>query len=69
MNKQEFKAMRSQYRFLCREAVRCSSKRGFIHVKNEYPLAAKCLPSDRPVSIRVWMKLDDIRRAKQGESA
>lgn len=65
MNKQQFKAMRSEYRFLCREAVRCSSKRGFIHVQNEYPLAAKCIRIDRPVSIRVWMKLQDMRCVKE----
>lgn len=65
MNKQQFKAMRSEYRFLSREAVRCESKPAFIHVQNEYPLAVKCLPSDRPVSIRVWLKLDYMRRTAE----
>ncbi|MBD8155029.1 hypothetical protein [Pantoea agglomerans] len=65
MNKQQFKHMRSQYRFLCREAVRSKSKRAFIHVQNEYPLAARCLQSDRPVSIRVWLKLEHMRSSQE----
>lgn len=65
MNKQQFQAMRSQYRFQCKQAVRQSSQSAFSQVQSDYPLAVKCLPSDRPVSIRIWLKLGDMRRAQE----
>jgi len=68
MNKQQFQHMRSEYRFRCKQAVRQSSQQAFSRIQDDYPLAVKCLPSDRPVSIRVWLKLDDIRRCT-GETA
>ncbi|WP_159223505.1 hypothetical protein [Pantoea brenneri] len=65
MNKQQFKAMRSEYRAICRELARQLNKHGFMLLQKDYPLAARCQPSDRPVSIRVWLKLDDIRRSRE----
>lgn len=65
MNKKQFNSMRSEYRSICREMARQLNKHGFMLLQKDYPLAAKCQPSERPVSIRVWLKLDDIRRAKE----
>lgn len=69
MNKHQFKSMRSEYRAICREMARQLNKNGFMLLQQDYPLVAKCQPSDRPVSIRVWLKLDDMRRAKEGVAA
>ncbi len=65
MNKQQFKAMRREYR---QRAARYASngwRNLFGDLQEEMPLMVKCLPSYRPVSIRVWLKLDDIRRARE----
>ncbi|UQY45036.1 hypothetical protein [Mixta hanseatica] len=65
MNKQQFKAMRSEYRQRAGRYARNGWRNLFSDLQEEMPLMVKCLPSDRPVSIRVWLKLDDMRRAKE----
>lgn len=65
MNKQQFKAMRSEYRQRASRYARNGWRNLFGDLQEEMPLMVKCLPSDRPVSIRVQLKLDDMRRAKE----
>ena len=56
MDKKQFKAMSSEYR-----KVRNGWRGLFSDLQSEFPLMVKCQPSDRPVSIRVWLKLDSMR--------
>lgn len=61
MNKQQFKAMSSEYRQRAGRYVRNERIDLFSALQSEFPLMVKCYPSDRPVSIRVWLKLDSMR--------
>ncbi|WP_439212530.1 hypothetical protein [Duffyella gerundensis] len=69
MNKQQFKAMRSEYRQRAGLYVRNGRRALFGDLLEEMPLMVRCLPSDRPVSVGVWLKLHDMRRAKEGVAA
>ncbi|AXH43569.1 hypothetical protein HOV55_gp51 [Erwinia phage vB_EhrS_59] len=69
MNKHQFKAMRSEYRQRAARYARNGYRNLFNDLTEEFPLAVKCLPSERPVSVRVWLKLDDMRKATNGVSA
>ena len=61
MDKKQFKAMSSEYRKRAGRYVRNGWRGLFSDLQSEFPLMVKCQPSDRPVSIRVWLKLDSMR--------
>ena len=61
MDKKQFKAMSSEYRQRAGRYVRNGWRGLFSDLQSEFPLMVKCQPSDRPVSIRVWLKLDSMR--------
>ena len=61
MNKQQFKAMSSEYRQRANRYARHGWKNLFSDLQEEFPLMVKCQPSDRPVSIRIWLKIDSMK--------